>query len=329
MADDTTGWFTCDISRKDLKAVMKRNDRTAALWFGGWAVSLLATGVLAYLSLGTWWVVPAFLLYGWVYCFAEAIAHECSHGTPFRTRWLNEAVHFITGMIVLKEPTYHRYMHARHHTHTIFVGQDPEIQLPRPTNFLHLALELFRLPHAAGFVTAALRHSVGSLSEQTRAWVPESEHKHLIWGARAQVALVLAIAVACVVYGTWLPLLFVGLPRIYGATLQTLCSFTQHAGLEQDVKDHRLNTRTVCMNPILRFLYCNMNYHIEHHIYPLVPFYALPRLHGMIKSQLPQPYHGMLPVLREMIVTFIRQQREPDYCMRPRLPEEAAGTAPV
>ena len=31
-------------------------------------------------------------------------------------------------------------------------------------------------------------------------------------------------------------------------------------------------TRTVYMNPISRFIYWNMNYHIEHHMYPLVPF---------------------------------------------------------
>ena len=39
-----------------------------------------------------------------------------------------------------------------------------------------------------------------------------------------------------------------------------------HAGLDEDVLDHRLNSRTVIMNPVLRFVYMNMNYHIEHHV---------------------------------------------------------------
>ncbi len=47
---------------------------------------------------------------------------------------------------------------------------------------------------------------------------------------------------------------------------------TQHAGLAEDVLDHRLNCRTVYMNSISRFIYWNMNYHVEHHMFPLVPF---------------------------------------------------------
>ena len=33
------------------------------------------------------------------------------------------------------------------------------------------------------------------------------------------------------------------------------------------------------MNPISRFIYWNMNYHVEHHMFPMVPYHALPRLH--------------------------------------------------
>ena len=41
--------------------------------------------------------------------------------------------------------------------------------------------------------------------------------------------------------------------------------------------------RTVYMNPVLRFLYWNMNYHIEHHMFPMVPYHALPKLHEEMK----------------------------------------------
>jgi len=77
------GWFACEIHRKALKALMGRNDATGLLWFSGWFASVIASGALAYLSLGTLWAVPAFALYGALFCFAEPIAHECTHGTPF------------------------------------------------------------------------------------------------------------------------------------------------------------------------------------------------------------------------------------------------------
>ena len=36
------------------------------------------------------------------------------------------------------------------------------------------------------------------------------------------------------------------------------------------------------MNPINRFLYLNMNYHVEHHMFPLVPYHNLPKLHALV-----------------------------------------------
>ncbi len=86
------------------------------------------------------------------------------------------------------------------------------------------------------------------------------------------------------------------------------------------VKDHRLNTRTVYMNPLCRFLYVNMNYHIEHHMFPMVPFHALPRLHEMVKDQMPPAYRGFLDAYREILPTLIRQARDPGYFVHRPLP---------
>jgi fatty acid desaturase len=39
------------------------------------------------------------------------------------------------------------------------------------------------------------------------------------------------------------------------------------------------------MNPVSRWIYWNMNYHVEHHMFPMVPYHALPRLHALIKRR--------------------------------------------
>ena len=59
--------------------------------------------------------------------------------------------------------------------------------------------------------------------------------------------------------------------------------------------DHRLNSRTVTTNPVFRFVYWNMNYHVEHHMFPMVPYYALPKLHDMMKHDTPAPYPSLGP----------------------------------
>jgi fatty acid desaturase len=86
------------------------------------------------------------------------------------------------------------------------------------------------------------------------------------------------------------------------------------------VYDHRLNTRTVLMNPVFGFLYCNMNHHIEHHMFPMVPFYALPKLHALIKDQCPAPYRGLFAAYCEIVPAIIRQRRDPTWFISRRLP---------
>ena len=90
----------------------------------------------------------------------------------------------------------------------------------------------------------------------------------MIWSSRFLTGSMTGLTVYCIVTGNWMPLLFVWGPRFYGNWLNFLGFLTQHAGLAEDAYDHRLNTRTFLMNPVLEFLYAKMNYHIEHHTNP-------------------------------------------------------------
>jgi fatty acid desaturase len=77
------------------------------------------------------------------------------------------------------------------------------------------------------------------------------------------------------------------------------------------------------MNPVSRFIYWNMNYHVEHHMFPMVPYHALPQLHAMIKHDLPAPNPSMWSGYREMMPAFLRQLRNEDYCLKRELPATA------
>jgi fatty acid desaturase len=97
----------------------------------------------------------------------------------------------------------------------------------------------------------------------------------------------------------------------------------QHGGLADNVIDHRLNSRTVLMNPISRFIYWNMNYHVEHHMFPMVPYHALPRLHATIKDDLPTPTPSIAAGFREMWPAFKRQLLNEDFFLKRDLPVTA------
>ena len=103
------------------------------------------------------------------------------------------------------------------------------------------------------------------------------------------------------------------LPKFYGNTLQVLFGLTQHAGLYEDIKDHRYSTRTVYLNPVFSFLYWQMEYHIEHHMFPNVPSHNLPKLHQMLQDQMPPAKKGLWEAYREIVPAVIRQAKNPDY----------------
>jgi fatty acid desaturase len=59
-----------------------------------------------------------------------------------------------------------------------------------------------------------------------------------------------------------------------------------------------------------------MQYHIEHHIFPGVPFYNLPKLHRLIKDQLPTPNKNFISALIEMIPAIVKQSKDKNYYIK-------------
>ena len=85
-----------------LQELMRRSDgpglRQAGLHFG----LILCTGTLVVLAGESLWVWPAMLLHGIGLVFLFAAEHETAHRTAFKSRWLNEAVIWIAGLVVLQ-----------------------------------------------------------------------------------------------------------------------------------------------------------------------------------------------------------------------------------
>lgn len=326
-------WWSPQISRAQLKELMQRSDGPAIMHFGLWIALLIGSGAIAALSWGTWWTIPAFLIYGTIYSSSDARWHECGHGTPFRTRWLNEVFYHISSFMTLREAYLWRWSHSRHHTHTYIVGRDPEIQVQRPADLLKILMDFFYLRSGPPEVWRIIRHAAGRPDSNVRDYVPESELQKMYWSSRVYVAIVAGFAVWSVAIGSFLPMMFVALPRFYGGWLHQLLGLTQHAGLGEDTYDHRENTRTVYVNPVYRYLYMNMNYHLEHHSTPMIPYHALPKYHEAIKDQTPPPYPNLLTVYKEMIPALIKQATEDSsyHIVRPipADPEPAVMEAPA
>ena len=307
-------WYRPPIDADRLHELTSRTNRRAARDTIAWVGLLAASGTWAWFALGSWWAVPAFAVYGALYGgAADSRWHEMGHGTAFRTRWLNDVVYYVAAFMLLREPTVWRWSHARHHSDTIVVGRDPEIAFPRPAWPWRTVSTFLGVRTIPPMLWRMVRHATGRLDADTEDLVPPDERAKVVREARVFVAILAGVTAWSVIAGSIVPLLYVGLPTWYGTWLLVFFGLTQHAGLQEDVLDHRLNTRTVYMNPVFRFLYSNMNYHVEHHIFPTVPYHALPALHEEVKAHLAPPLRSTFAAYREIVATLRRQAADVAY----------------
>jgi len=322
-------WYKCDIPRPVLKSLMQRSDGQAIRDTAVWALGFIVTGGLAAYLFPSFWSVPFFLAYGVLYgSSTDSRWHECGHGTAFKTLWMNDVVYHVACFMIMREPTIWRWSHTRHHTDTIIVGRDPEIAIMRPTVILKVMALFFAIPQTWGTIKKLVLHASGRLDAEELTFVPEMERAKVFLVARIWIAIHLVVVALALYLGSLLPVLLAGpLPTMYGAWLHVVTGLTQHGGLAEDVLDHRLNSRTVLMNPVIRFLYWNMNYHIEHHMFPMVPYHALPRLHEAIKADLPPPAPSILAAYMEIIPAILRQATDPAYHLTPKLPAHVTPVA--
>jgi fatty acid desaturase/nitrite reductase/ring-hydroxylating ferredoxin subunit len=309
-------WFVPPIDPDRLRELSTRSTMRPLLDLALWAGLLMAFATVAVVvgtRAGWWWAVPLFIAYGALYGGAcDARWHEFGHGTATPHARLNDAVYWVASFCALRNPTAWRWSHFRHHSDTIIVGRDPEIQIGRPGTIRRWLVGYTGIAHGFRSVAILATQAAGRLDGQTRDYVPASEVPRVVREARSMLAihgLVIGIAI-----WQWslLPVVLVGvLPSMYGAWLLVFFGVTQHLGLAEDILDHRASTRTVLMNPVFRFLYLDMNYHVEHHIFPAVPYYHLPALHREIAHALPPPTPSTWRAYVEIFESFRAQRFDP------------------
>lgn len=317
-------WFKPTIDPAIVRDLMQKSDRIAMrdtlIWLGAMVV-FAAIGIVLWPSL---WSLPFWAAYGVLYgSGGDSRWHECGHKTAFKTTWMNTVVYQIASFMMIRSPVVWRASHVRHHTDTIIVGRDPEIVAMRPPDLWRLVLNLFGIIDVYQAIGRMLLHASGRLDPEEASFVRDQDRPKVTRVARIWVAIYLVVILLAILLGSILPMMVIGLPRLYGAWHHVMTGVLQHLGLAENVTDHRLNTRTVLMNPVSRFIYLNMNYHLEHHMFTMVPYYNLPKLHEHLKNQLPVPERSIFAAYRRLLPVLWRQLRDEDAVILQDLPNGA------
>jgi len=246
-----------------------------------------------------WIVVPAVVLIGIQQHALFVLAHDAAHYRLFERRWLNELLGRLFGTVGGISVCSYRVIHRLHHN-ALYSSVDPDIALhggyPRGKAYLVkklikdvLGLSAYKT-YAYFFGNPAINATTDvaqrPLDDTSPALRRAAQRDR--WGVAA--FHICAPIVFFVVGGTealfrylvlWpLPLATVIQPIL---RLRAVC---EH-GAVSDLSTPLTAARTNLAGAFGRFVLFphHVNYHVEHHLFPAVPHYHLPRLHRELRAR--------------------------------------------
>lgn len=327
-------WYRSPLPPALFKRLHERSDWRAFLQTGGFLAIAAGAGIFTFCAWRAQHWLPTLMglyLYGMVAHFYVNGMHELSHGTVFRTKWLGGFFTRVLSFLGWLHPDAFNASHQRHHRYTLHPPDDMEVVLPTRLGVRAFLEHLVCNPR---FMWWAMKHTwhlaLGRFdSEWEQICFPADQPRLRVapvrW-ARLLLAGHAAVAAVSIASGLWIIPIIVSVGPFLGGGLWFLCNNSQHTGRRDYVPDFRLCCRTIEPNPLVRFLYWQMNYHTEHHMYAAVPCYNLPQLHRAIRHDLP-PVHGLIGAWREIAEVQRRQAMDPGY--QPEIPLPRQGPAPV
>lgn len=337
--DSRISWYRTPISRAELRALTQRSDRKGLAQAGSFLLVYVALAAAAlYFSLDRRWGLMIAACYAHAvfssFVGMEAAVHELSHGTPFRTKWLNEFFYRLFSFLTWNNCVHFRASHAKHHQYTLHNGLDKEVIVePDPfTVWDYISWFTFDYKKFKKIMFPNIAHLFGKADSDVFYWDPlfskgDPRRNEMVAWARFMV-IGHAILIAVFIYFELYVLIFiVSMSYFFATFFGHATGMQQHLGLRSNVPDWRVICHSVRFGKLPAYLYWQMNYHTEHHMYAAVPFHNVPRLHRVLAHDVPQSADSFIGGVKRILDIHRRQRAEPSYRFMPAFPETA--TPPV
>jgi fatty acid desaturase len=241
--------------------------------------------------------LAAQLLLPIVFFQAFSLLHDCGHGSFARARgWSTFVGHFASVLCFMPYFPW-KYIHTEHHVWAGNVERDPGLALVRRARDTQKLPWLLAAAWRTWLPLGGFAQHIVYWSYPLRARGSGKLQAAQRWRCAASVALLI---VAYVGLPLALPSLFTlrnFAPAIFlYLMLVELVNVPHHVGLTgyQDKlplwKQH-LPTRSCNYPPIVsELLVLNFNFHIEHHLFPTLPWYRLRSAHHRVRAKLATNY---------------------------------------
>jgi fatty acid desaturase len=240
-------------------------------------------------------LTPLYLLAAAALHGLSLFTHEGVHGSLARHRGWNHALSALAAWPVLQNFAAYRVLHLKHHRHLGAPGDPDHYANYTSLPPLEKAMHVGRL--IAGYPAYLLAIPVLAYVQGSR-W----DRLFLTLEVLAEIGLV-ALALRFVptpwlVHGWLVPMLFIN-------TMVNVRGMSQHTLLEDATHEVR-GSRTILTNRLTTFFMCNENYHLEHHLFPRVPWYHLPTLHQRLRTKLDASDAVFIPSYSFFVTQFVR-----------------------
>lgn len=286
---------------RELKALNTRSNRAGFVRWTSHLAVLVISGWLWGTASG-WFKLPALLVYGIGLAVMFCPTHECVHRTAFANSKMNDVVGWLAGLLSFYNSTFYRYYHKWHHRYTQTVGKDPELDDPKPETWSQYLWKMSGISWWRDKMVGHVKVALGNVDDCY--FLPESARDDVIQSTRLQLGTYLTVGLLTAALGHpefivvyWL------LPLAVGQPFLRFVLIAEHTGCSED-SNPLTNTRTTLTLWPVRFLMWNMPYHAEHHLYPSIPFHALPKAHQSLKDHFSRIDSGYLQANRSIVEAF-------------------------
>lgn len=251
------------------------------VWMNAWWAILLALPL---------YIIAAASLHG-----ISLFTHEGVHGVLSRNRAWNHILSALCAMPVLQNFAAYRVLHLKHHRHLGLEGDPDHYKNYTSWSWLVFAMHWGRLILGyPAYITA-----IPILGFRQGTW------KDRFYIIAELLVMATFIFLVCISPLSWVLLLHMWLiPMLIINTMVNIRGMSQHTLLEHE-SDTIKGTRTILTNPITKFFMCNENYHLEHHLYPNIPWYNLPETHRQLKEDLTKKGAPYIPSYFAFVYDFI------------------------
>ena len=210
---------------------------------------------------------------------AYTVMHEAVHGSISGSvgsmRWLNDAMGYLAGWIIMIPLTGHRHEHLAHHRNTNQPDSDPD----------YIIADMTRSPlHAVAAALHTMRNQYKYYFTVRWQVAPRSQNLRFC----LEVAAALLPRLAFMAQGLWLEGTVLFIVGGLGGVVVTMYLFAYLVHRPHTMVGRYLDTSTIVlpgrMGKLATVLWGFQNYHSIHHLFPRVPFYNYQKLYQDIED---------------------------------------------